>query len=373
MKTKNKKQGTALLTVLGIISIVIIISTMLAYTCQQQTRSSLITRDMLKARMIAESGLNKAYHAIKSDFSKTKNYTTPISENFDTGSYTVQCRTFSDDKANRAQLTATGVCGLGSVIVGADLENIPLSDGSGGDDSNYFALDYSMFINGTLFGRGNGNYTLDSIHSNNDMTFKGSTDFYKPLDLSSSESIDLGKKQSGDVGSLTENAPHVTIPQVPVESFIAVAEANGQIYSSVNDLPANPPGGVAVCTATSAKWNNIAAQTGCYIFLGSFQISSGLNLNADPATGYPALIVMGTSVHISGSGNKDWHHINGAVYAPNASMHITGGTIRGPVVCGQDLDYSGTGNVFDGGSIQGFNLPPPEETTIDNVIITAWY
>jgi hypothetical protein len=256
------------------------------------------------------------------------------------------------------------------VIVSADLEARPINLGN--DSGSYVALDTSIFVNGTLFGRGNGNYTVSSIHANNNITFKGSTDFYTPPDLSSGGDIDLGKKQTGDVGTQDEYVDQKPIPQVPVDTFIAVAEKNGQVYDSVNDLPANPPGGVAVCTATSAKWNDEDPQTGCYIFMGSFQISSGLNLNADPSTGYPALIVMGTSVHISGSGNKAWHHINGAVYAPNAAMHITGSTIRGPIVCGQDFDYSGTGSVFGGGTTQGFSLPP-EESIAEKVVITAWH
>ena len=55
MKVKlYRRRGSAMLTVLGIVSVISIVCGMLGMAASQQMHSSKITRDMLKARMIAE-------------------------------------------------------------------------------------------------------------------------------------------------------------------------------------------------------------------------------------------------------------------------------------------------------------------------------
>ena len=68
-RRQNDEQGSALLIVLGIIVVVSITTGALSYHATQQMHAAKVTREQLKARLIAESGLNKAYHAIRNDFS----------------------------------------------------------------------------------------------------------------------------------------------------------------------------------------------------------------------------------------------------------------------------------------------------------------
>jgi len=364
MKTRNTQKGAALLTILGIISIMVIVSTMLAYTAQQQTRSSIITRDMLKARMIAESGLNKAYHAIKSDFSKAEGYA--LSENFDAGSYKVLCKTFSGDKANRAQLTASGVCGMGSVIVGADLENIPLIISEDDDDDNYYSMAYDVQVGGEMTFTGAFEAHVSEIHSNGDANINKKTSIVGATTVSSAQTAWPPNPPIVGVTFLS-NQPSVEIfpasLQSAINKFIDYATQNGSVYASGSEIPANPPGGVSVCTGSSEGWTGEG--TGCFIFLGDFP-SKHVNITAP--NGYPSLIALTPNEIKFNAGAV----LNGPVLAPNATLKFNGdATIRGPLLVGQGFIGLGTAQLYDG-SGQGFNLPP-EESQEDNVIITAWY
>ncbi len=362
MQTVFSQKGSALLTVLGIISVMSIVSTMLAFTATQQTRSSLITRDMLKARMIAESGLNKAYHTIKDDFSKAKGYT--LAENFSDGAYKVTSKTFQGVNANRAQLTATGVCGMGSVIVGADLENIPLIISNGDGDDTYYSTDFDLLTGGELDLKGNFGAHVNNIHANGSADLKGSAAVDATI-ISSSGSATWFKKPA-NVTLLSNQPAREIFPaalQAAINAFIDFATANGAVYASGSTIPYAPPGGVAVCTGSSNGWNGNG--TGCFIFLGDMTTK---HMNITSVNGYPSLISLSPNpVHLN-AGTL----LNGAVLLPNAEMKLNGhAAIYGPLLVGQGMTGNGTADLYAGGG-QGFSLPP-KESQVDKVIITAWH
>lgn len=364
MKAKNlARDGSALLTVLGIVSVVSVICGMLTVTASQQTRASQITRESLKARMIAESGLNKAYHAVKGNFELAGNY--QLSEDFGDGHFTVTSGAISGGDANRAQLFSEGVCGLGKATVAADLENRPLSETDDGDD-NFFALDYDLLVGGTLQLCGNFFSDVLAVHANGDADLGGSANLAGDPVIVSSVGTASWKKAPASV-TLLSGQPAQAICSgdlsAAIDALKDYAAKKGAVYASGSQIPFSPPGGIAYCTGSSDGWSGDGA--GCFIFEGNY---SQKHLNVATVNNYPALVVLSpSSVHFN-AGTV----IRGALILPSSSLKFNGyAAIYGPILVGQGMSGLGTADLYAGGG-QGFALPPAESST-DNVVITAWH
>ena len=363
MKTSvTRRSGSALLVVLGIVTIISVVCGMLGVTATAQTRSSQITRDMLKARMIAESGLNKAYNAVKGDFALAANY--QLTESFSGGTYTVRAVPLSGVAADRAQLFAEGTCGLGHVVVAADLENRPLV--TGGSTVDFFSLDFDLISGGYMRLTGNFGAHITTIFSNGDIDLRGSSDV-EAMIVAGAKTISW-HKMPANVTVLPNQPAKVIFPEAlaaAIQSLITYAQKNGAVYASASAIPDSPPGGVAYCTGTGAGWRG--GGNGCFIFEGDFSATYS-HLAITAANGYPALIVLSPSdVKFSA-----WTEIHGAVLLPNSSLQITGhAALYGPLLVGQTIMGSGTADMYAGDG-QGFSLPPLQQS-VDNVVITAWH
>jgi len=362
---RNRKSGSAVLIVLGIIAVVSIAIGMLDFTASQQMRAAQITREILKARLIAESGLNKAYLAVKKDFSKINSY----SENaaFGDGTYAVKSVPLaSNGELKRAQLVSRGVCGLGQAVVSVDLENRPIITPNDGSSGDYFSLLYDLLVGGTLDLKGNFGGSVDAIQSNGDATLTGSA-HVEAMTVSSAGTV-RWKRADGSV-TLLSNQSSVEILSAALSAainrFIDYAKENNAVYASGADIPASPPGGVAYCTGDSSGWSR--AGSGCFIFAGdaSFQ---GNAVDVSSVNGYPAIIVMGTGEVKFNSGSE----VHGAILVPNGSVRLNGHAVfYGPIVVGQGMVGNGTADLYAGDG-QGFTLPPGEDSA-DNVVVTAWH
>ncbi len=365
MKTTfANSRGSALLTVLGIVAVVSIVCAMLGTAASQQAHSSQITREMLRARTIAESGLNKAYHAVKENFALAKNF--QLTEAFDGGTYTVRAGTISAANPNRAQLIAEGKCGLGRATVSVDLENRPLIESDDDDADDYFNLLFDLLVGGTLQMKGNFNANVSAIHANGAATLTGSA--HTDATTVSSANTVTWKKADGSVTLLSNQSPVEVLSSAllaAIQEFKDYAVEHGAVYASGAQIPASPPGGVAYCTGSDAGWSGQG--TGCFIFDGDVSLQ-GKSLNITSVNGYPALIVTSASDVKLNAGTT----VNGAIIVPNSSVKINGhAVIYGAILVGQSMTGNGTADLYAGGG-QGFNLPP-DETQKDNVVITAWH
>ena len=361
---QGQRNGSAVVAVLGVISIIMIVSGMLGYSASQQMRATQITREMLKARLIAESGLNKAYNAVKTDFDQVNGLAETLA--FGGGTYTVKAEVLaSADGRERARLVSEGVCGIGRARVSADVENVPkvLEDELADD---YFDMLFDLLVGGVLDLKGNFKATVTDIHANGNVTLTGSSNV-DAVRVSSAGTVEW-KKADGTVTMLSNQSPVEILGaalNAAINAFIAVAEENGAVYASGSQIPASPPGGVAVCTGSADGWSKQG--TGTCIFLGDVSLQgSGVDLTAE--NGYPAPIVLGTGkVKINADAV-----IRGAVIMPNASFHLNGhAVIYGAVLVGQGVTGNGTADLYAGDG-QGFNLPP-SQTETDNVVVTAWH
>jgi len=363
MRKKNQN-GSAVLTVLGVISIVMVVCGMLGYSSTQQMRSSQITREMLKARLIAESGLNKAYNAVKNDFDQVAGYADQAA--FGGGTYTVKSVALSGGETRRAQLISEGVCGFGRAVVSVDLENRPKVEADDDPSDDYFDLLFDLLVGGTLNMTGNFKADVTDIHANGSATLSGSAETDAKT-VSSAGSV-IWKKPGGTVTLLSNQSPVEILTEALLEAindFIACAVKNGAVYASGAEIPDSPPGGVAYCTGDSSGWDRTG--NGCFIFAGeaSFQ---GNAVNVSSVNGYPALIVLGADEVKLNSGSV----VHGAIIVPNGSVKLNGhADLYGPIVVGQGMTGNGTADLHAENG-QGFNLPPEEELT-DNVVVTAWH
>ena len=147
MTRKQRQKGAALIIVLGIIAVVTIAAGAMSYTANQQMHAARVTRETLKARLIAESGLNKAYNEVRSDFSKISSCAQ--SGTFGDGTYAVRTVT-SRRKPQPDSVISEGRCGISRATVSADLENIPLVTSEDGSSVYFFPLDYDLLVGGEL-------------------------------------------------------------------------------------------------------------------------------------------------------------------------------------------------------------------------------
>lgn len=359
--TCGSRTGSALLTVLGIVAVVTIVCGMLSVSATQQMRSAQITREMLKARMIAESGLNKAYNEVKGNFALAQGYS--LAESFADGSYKVYAAPLTGTSSNRAQLIATGTYGMGKAVVAADLENRPLSIGSSGTD-NYYSLPFDLLVGGTMTLKGNFNASVTAIHSNGSADLGGSASV-DAITVSSAGSVEW-KKAPADVTLLPNQPAQVIYPDdlaAAINALKSYAQDHGAVYSSAASIPASPPGGVAYCTGSDSGWSGSGA--GCFIFEGDF---SSKHITVTSVNNYPVLIVLSPSSIQFNAGTV----ISGAALFPLSSLRFNGhAEIDGPLLVGQSITGNGTADLY-AGSGQGFAYPPQAELE-DNVVITAWH
>ena len=360
MKRKQQK-GSALLTVLGITAIVSIVCGMLSASAMRQTRSAQITCDMLKARMIAESGLNKAYNAVKANFALASGYA--LSESFGGGTYSVRSVSLSNVSVNRAQLISEGVCGLGRSVVAADLENRPIAVASSGTGVNY-PLAFDLLVGGAMTLKGNFHAQVTLMHANGNVDLSGSTSVDGGT-ISGTGTV-VWKSKPSNVTLLPNQPAQVIYPASLVAAMNALksyAIANGSVYATGASLPATPACGVAYCTGSDYGWSGNG--TGCFIFEGSF---STKHMDLTSVNNYPVLVVLSPNTVQFNAGTV----LRGTVLLPTSGLILNGhAEIDGPMLIGQTLSGNGTADLYCGNG-QQFQTPP-QQNNIAKVVITAWH
>jgi hypothetical protein len=362
---KNARSGSATLTVLGLVSLICLSGGYMTYTASQEMHMSRVLRESLKAKLIAESGLNTAYKLLITDFSRATGLR--LESPFGAGNYIVTSIP-DPNSTKRFQLISNGTCGTyGKFKVAADVENRTTIGSGSGSGSQFFPLAFDILVGGIMDLKGNFNAEVGTIHANGNITSKGSSSLETTL-ITSAGKVTLFKFTGPN--TVLQYQPPVDVRPADLTAAInalkAHAEKNGAKYADSADIPANPPGGVAWCTSDGARW--IGSGTGCFIFEGDASLQGGGRREITAVDGYPAIIVLGTGeVKINAQ-----TIVNGAILVPNGSIFLVGtAEFHGPVLVGQTFTGSGTAELFTSGA-QGFSLPPVTATT-DNVIITAWH
>ena len=362
---KNTRSGTAIITVLGLVALISGTSGYMAYTASQEMHISRVLRESLKAKLIAESGLNTAYQLLKTDFSRATGLR--LENSFGAGNYIVTSIP-DPNSAKRFQLISNGTCGTyGKFKVAADVENRTILSSGSGSGTPFFPLSFDILAGGSIDLSGNFKAFVKQIFANGNVAInKGSN--IDTLIVGSAGTVTF--KNFSGTKTVLQNQPAVNIRPAELTAAIdalkAYAEKNGAKYSSGSQIPASPPGGIAWCTGNGSTWSG--SGTGCFIFEGDVPMQGGGAQTITSVNGYPALIILGTGqVKINAQ-----TEVHGAILIPNGSAWLNGGAqIYGPILVGQSITGNGTADLY-AGDAQGFNLPPVETIT-DNVLITAWH
>lgn len=326
---------------------------------------SRVLRESLKAKLIAESGLNTAYQLLKTDFSRATGLR--LESSFGSGNYVVTSIP-DPNSTKRFQLIANSTCGTyGKFKVAADIENRAIIGSGSGSGSQLFLLAFDILAGGAIDLSGNFKASVKQIFANGDVAInKGSN--IDTLIVGSAGTVAF--KNFDGAKTVLQNQPAVNIRPAEltaaINSLKAYAEKMGAKYTTGSQIPASPPGGIAWCTGDGSSWSG--SGKGCFIFEGDVPMQGGGARNITSVNGYPALIILGTGQVKINSQTV----VHGAILIPNGSAWLNGGAqIYGPILVGQSIIGNGTADLY-AGDAHGFNLPPIQTTT-DNIIITAWH
>ena len=124
-RTPTQRGSVLVMTFILILTVGLVGSALYA-TSSQQILSTINTRDHLKARAIAESGINEAYNRLKYDFSLAGEPTNFPPTAFGGGAYDVTVTLIG---TNIARLDSIGTCGRSTARVTVDLINIGKDEG----------------------------------------------------------------------------------------------------------------------------------------------------------------------------------------------------------------------------------------------------
>ena len=196
----------------------------------------------------------------------------------------------------------------------------------------------------------------------------GDADFTDPVSLSSALTVIVKHPRKSQGLRTNENQPPEAIATEALTAAInalkAYAQKNGAVYASGADIPENPPGGIAYCTGEPDGWSKKGK--GCFIFEGEVS-AQGSGVDIESIDGFPALIVL------SAEGPLNSERRSTARSDTEQGLKVNGhAEIHGVILVGQSAIFNGTADFFAGEGGQGFALPP-EESTTDNVVITAWH
>lgn len=381
------RRGAALLTTFAIIVLVAAVcSGMYAYSSHQVLASSR-TRDFLKAKVIAEAGINQAYNVMKFNFAAKDDDSLFPETAFGGGSYDVEVVTVS---SNTARLVSVGRCGLSQATVKVDLLNQVrtaadwLENGAMVDPAlftNYAILTGGMIDwggGGTVQGGGKirtndelemvGGGTLNGaglvVLSSQNIYIQGSSKI-----LGEAHAPSFEGKINNITTRVTEPVPFVVIPLLDLTPFYQRALANNEVKNGSFKLTSDysPLGGV-VWVNGNVKISN-GSVNGCIVATGDIEISTSDSLSS--VNGFPLLISRDGNIKITST-----PELSGLVYARGGKIDWKGGgTLTGSIIAAGDLDKGGGSDLiiqFTPAVPSIPDAPDAATNSTDYVIISAW-
>lgn len=386
-RTPTQRGSVLVMTFILILTVGLVGSALYA-TSSQQILSTINTRDHLKARVIAESGINEAYNRLKYDFSLAGEPTNFPPTAFGGGTYDVTVTLIG---TNMARLDSIGTCGRSTARVTVDLINLEktrvnwLPDDRLGNMSVF--TNYSILAGGAIGWAGGGEMRGGKpVHANNLLEMTGGGELRGTgLVVRSSQQISmkgsakiLGKTEapsySGKTGNITGPrvtgpVPIVTVPQIDLTPFYEWALVNGQVRSGsiLVNSDTTIPGGVLWVNGNVRISNG--SINGCIVATGDIEISTSRTMQSP--NGYPLLISRDGNIKITSTPT-----MTGLVYARGGNVDWQGGgVLYGAIVLAGRFNKAGGSDLIVGELAAPPAVPetnPPGTNSTDYVIISAW-
>ena len=346
-KNPKNKLGYALLTVLGIMSVLAITFTMLLKASQQGAFTGKLLVDRTKATAYAEAGIEFAYAFLRDDFETRSNpsafwistnqaYSAGTPIDYHEGSFTLTLTTLSGGQY--VVINSVGNCGNSSAEVEALIEDTTFG--------NADAWQMAAFGGGIGTSRVGGGGFLDSDGNRQTVHCNG------PINCNGGASIDANVNSGGTIsgagnvqGTPLNNQPHISPPTLEsrYESF--------STYKSIADNVIT--GGYTLKKNNSAGWDILYVDgdvvikgdfTGTIICTGNFTVQAGGSINKG-SSGIAVATQTGSIQYNTGS------NCSGLFYAQTGdfSQKGSGSNLDGQIIVGGVFDKTGgSGITFEG-------------------------
>jgi hypothetical protein len=372
---KNNK-GSALVSVILLAIILNLVFAAVFMTVSKTQKKTGVKRIKTVVLSIAEAGKEHALSLFRSgSITPAVGTTTTILNNvaFGGGYYTVKCISSSADLMYLRSSAALGAAKC-SIEVTCTVAGCPIPT----DDAYNYGLVAGGFIDWT--GSGSCNTGSARLHCNNEFRMSGSSNFFCQI-LSSSvrikmngsgdingsiKSPQLSKSGSGKITGATSlvAVPNVAIPVIDLTPYYDHALKNGQVFlgKTINgSASVTVPGGVMWVNG-DFKYSGSGDVYGTIIATGSVEISGSGMFTA--ASTYPAIVARDGNIKMSGSGK-----ITGLIYARIGGVDKSGsGDVTGSIICGGDLDKSGSWNTLT----YKYSAPMPPGCTEPKYVEVGW-
>lgn len=354
-KNRETRAGFALLIALCIVLVVSVASGGIFMLLRQGVHSARLTRDFLSAKVIAESGANIYYNAIRNNFT---GFGDQAETAFGAGTYQVS---LVDLGENRAILRSIGRAGLSQATVVLSLRNFRIVQTGSGQRVQPAVLDNAMTSGGSMTLSGNVT-VIGDIASATSITTKGNAGQVDGQGSSPSVSDSKGMLSEGSV-----NDPERYT--VDWDSFLKLEDYLSHAVTWDGRNIATYPENTILYVPGNIKISSSATVRICIIATGDIWIAGQATLQ-QPST-YPTLVSRDGSIKLTGGSS-----VEGLVAAMSSSgtVSTSGGgntpvNISGAVVVGGTFKDSGRWTIEH----STVELVPPDETTAqDNVVVVAW-
>ena len=411
MKTGNCR-GSALVTVLIVLTTVTAYLGIVVSSSLQRAYSATKLADRVRAQLVAEAGVTKAYSILVTNWSARIGDESFPEIEYAGGKF--DCTVIPNETLNMAKIACIGTYGKDQITVIMDVKN----NGSptAGTDGSLSAVTNAAYgygilagcdiefnggsgfnlgngkvhANGVFLKGGNGDLTageltfrestilngtwniIANVRCDKNITTKGSGDFYGNVECDvlklGAQSVVNGNKVLGN--SVVDN---VTIPLIDLTPYYNIALANGQVYGSsqvlVGNITVEPEGGVMWVNGR-LDVRSTGTMKGCFIATESIDISGSIDFAAK--NGYPLLVSRDGDIDISGGGTYV-----GLIYAKNGNFEKNGdGDVNGSVICGGSFLAGGNWAVLNYTNV----APPIDPNAIagvsgscrDVIGVSAW-
>lgn len=319
-RKQNARNGSAIVTVMTVVLVMMIVAgSLYTVSAAMPIRVRRLT-DAIRAKAIAEAGINRAYSLLRNDLSGGL-AAFPFGAQFADGRYDLRAVSLSNGEA---RIISVGRFGTAEARVGADLRNTAVTNPGGGGNPHH-PFGQSVFSNGRLTINGTPSQINGSLFTNNDFTLNG---------------------QYRNVNGLIYARNSESIP----------ASHRGA-WAEVPFPRQTDPGFAAFLEAAQAK--------------GILRVFNG-NTTFPRDQVYNGIVVVNGNLTHNGSGTRT---VNGMLYVTgnvtfNGSSSIT---VNGSLLVGGNITFNGSSIVNSRFTYDPTFLPHEEETPEDHVVIDVWW
>lgn len=335
--SKGGESGSALITLLFFAIIITLAAGNIAVMARQSQHMSRIIVDRTAAQKIAEGAATRVLAEIVANPHYIAQLPSSLGNGIlGSGDYSVA---IENSQSSIFTIVADGEVNGQSRTVRVHVQQ----------PNQFQGMQHAMFSNGDIDISGTGSVTRGTgqgdVHANQDSDMSGNTAISGSIAAVGNASV---KGAASVDGQIVSGARPIAFPQLDLDHFYQIAQANNQIHNGNLKLNSSrtPAGGVLWVNGEvdlgGGGAKNAATFTGVLIATGDIKQASHYIHKQDRDK--PALISRDGNIHLSGQTQS----LEGFVYAKSGRIDITGGSeIHGALVAWGDIKVAGNWGVIN--------------------------